>query len=151
AFLELRDRFDDELRDFLRARRQEAEWTDPRATILVDEVMRLVEAGGKRLRPAFCYWGWRAAGGLDDDRIVKAAAALELLHTFALIHDDLMDDAAERRGVPATRPFLHELAHTRGLALDPAAFGFSAAILVGDLAAVLADQLFLESGSQALA
>jgi geranylgeranyl diphosphate synthase type I len=148
ALLELRDRCNDALRDFLRSRRQEAEWTDPRATILVDEVIRLIEAGGKRLRPAFCYWGYRAAGGIDDDRIIKASAALELLHTFALIHDDVMDGAKERRGLPASQPFLEAVARERNLPVDAAAFGLSVAILAGDLAAVLADQLFLESGFQ---
>ena len=51
---DLRDRFDDQLRSFLRSSRMETEWTDPRATLLIDEVLRLVEAGGKRLRPTFC-------------------------------------------------------------------------------------------------
>ena len=59
---------------------------------LVDEVRRLVEAGGKRIRPGFCYWGFRAAGGEDggkaDEAIVRVAAALELLHTMALVHDE---------------------------------------------------------------
>jgi geranylgeranyl diphosphate synthase type I len=144
-YLELRDRFDDVLRDFLRARRQEAEWIDPRATVLVDEVARLIEAGGKRLRPAFCYWGYRAAGGEDGDGILKAASALELLHTFALIHDDVMDGTAERRGVAASRVRLEGEARDRGLP-DPERFGLAVAILAGDLAAVLADQLILEAG-----
>src|SRR5262245_56999453 len=43
-------------------------------------------AGGKRLRPAFCYWGWRAAGGEDCPQVYAAAAALELLHVSALVH-----------------------------------------------------------------
>ena len=56
-------------------------------------------SGGKRLRPAFCYWGFRAAGGQPDDpAVVDAGAAFELLHAFALIHDDVMDGSALRRG-----------------------------------------------------
>jgi geranylgeranyl diphosphate synthase, type I len=141
----LRDRFDDVLTEFLQARRQETEWVDPRATVLVEEVIRVVTSGGKRLRPTFCYWGYRATGAPDDDRIVKAAAALELLHTFAVVHDDLIDGAAVRRGVPATSLWMEERARERGMA-DPGAFGAAAAILVGDLAAVLADQLMLEAG-----
>jgi geranylgeranyl diphosphate synthase, type I len=141
----LHDRFDDALMEFLGMRRQETEWVDPRATILVDEVTRLVRAGGKRLRPTFCYWGYRATGAPDDERIVKAASALELLHTFALIHDDLIDGATERRGVPATSVVMEALARDRGLE-DPSAFGTGVAILVGDLATVLADRLMLEAG-----
>jgi geranylgeranyl diphosphate synthase type I len=141
----LRDRFDDVLTEFLAARRQETEWVDPRATLLVDEVIRVVGSGGKRLRPTFCYWGYRATGAPDDERIVKFAAALELLHTFAVIHDDVIDGATERRGVPASAPWLQERARERDTA-DPVAFGRAAAILAGDLASVLADQLMLEAG-----
>src|SRR5713226_7648286 len=144
SFLVLRDRFDDALFEFLSMRRQEAEWVDPRATLLVDEILRILRAGGKRLRPAFCYWGYRAAGGLEEDRIVKAAAALELLHTFALMHDDLMDGSTERRGVPTGSIALADIGRQRGID-QPDRFGVSASILSGDLAAVLADQLFLEA------
>ena len=57
--------------------------------------------GGKRLRPAFCYWGWRAAGGETPPAILAAAASLELLQASALIHDDVMDSSDTRRGQPA--------------------------------------------------
>ena len=79
----------------------------------IDEIARLVLAGGKRLRPAFCHWGYVGAGGGDDDQIdIDAGAAFELMHAFALFHDDVMDDAATRRGQPTT----HALAggRTRG-------------------------------------
>jgi geranylgeranyl diphosphate synthase type I len=141
----LRERFEDELFAFLDARRRDAQLLDERAVILVDEIRRLMEAGGKRLRPAFCYWGYRATGAPDDARIVRAGAALELLHTFALIHDDLIDGSDERRGVPSSSRNLEQAGLARGLP-DPARFGTSAALLAGDLAVVLADQLLLDSG-----
>jgi geranylgeranyl diphosphate synthase type I len=133
---------------------------DPAAPMLVDEISRLVFAGGKRLRPAFCVWGYRAVvgtpGALDPQRaatsdltdhpILRAAAALELLHTMALIHDDLMDGASERRGVASSAPFLAAQARERGATGDPERFGHAAALLAGDLAAVLADRLLLTSG-----
>jgi geranylgeranyl diphosphate synthase type I len=146
------DRVNETLHTFLDARRQEMEWREPQAALLIDEVLRLVAAGGKRLRPAFCYWGYRAAGGADADTIVKASAAVELLHTMALVHDDLMDGTPERRGVPTTMPRFTDEARARGLGRgDPEAFGEAGALLVGDLAAVLADRLFLESGFPAAA
>jgi geranylgeranyl diphosphate synthase type I len=125
---------------------------DARAGVLVEEISRLVRAGGKRLRPAFCYWGHRAAGGAGpddpgiDEPIVRAASALELLHTMALIHDDLIDEATERRGVPSSASQLAEVAAERGMPVDHRRFGRSAALLAGDLAAVLADRLLLTSG-----
>jgi geranylgeranyl diphosphate synthase type I len=135
----LGERVDDVLRGFLAERRDEMAGLDEDAAGAVDEIARLIDAGGKRLRPAMCYWGYRAGGGDDGKRIVRAAAALELLHTMALVHDDLIDAAAERRGV--------ESSHVRlARAAGSAAGGRAGALLVGDLAAVFADRLFLESG-----
>ena len=116
---------------------------------MADEIGRLLGAGGKRLRPAFCYWGFRAAGGDDGEPIVRASAAMELLHTMALVHDDLLDDAVERRGAPTTGPWMRESAPALAPTRDPRSFGTAAAVLVGDLSAVLADRLLLESGFEA--
>ena len=74
---------------------------DPGVGEIADAVRRLVERGGKRLRPAFVHWGHAATGAARDDRVVTVAAAVELLHTFALLHDDVMDRSATRRGAPA--------------------------------------------------
>jgi len=143
---DIRRRVDEELRAFLDRRRAEMAGADPRAAPLVDELIRLVAAGGKRIRPAMCYWGYRAAGGEDDRRIVRAASALELLHTFAIIHDDVMDRSSVRRGVPATHERFAEEHRRRAPEGDSAHAGVSIAILVGDLAAVYADRMFLDSG-----
>lgn len=102
----------------------------PEAVPLIDAIASLIAAGGKRLRPAFCYVGYRAAGGPPCDEIVSAAASLELLHSFALIHDDVMDAAATRRGHPTVA----------------ASLGSSIAVLAGDLALVLADDAFMSCG-----
>jgi geranylgeranyl diphosphate synthase, type I len=142
----LRVRIESAISVFLDSCRAEMEWSEPQAALMVDEIARLIEAGGKRLRPAFCYWGYRAAGGADDQRIIEAAGALELLHTMALVHDDLMDGSKDRRGVEASRLALAAEATKRDLPVDPEAFGWSAATLVGDLAAVLADRMFLQAG-----
>jgi len=142
----LRSRVDAALAAFLDARRDQVERLDPSALPLVNEVRRLVDAGGKRIRPAFCYWGFRAAGGKDGEAIVRAAAALELLHTMALVHDDLIDGAKERRGVPSTAVWFSERASELGAPGDPMDFGSSMAVLVGDVSAVWADGLLLASG-----
>ena len=142
----LRLRFESAIRGFLDSCRQEIRWSEPQAEPIVDEIVRLIDAGGKRLRPAFCYWGFRAAGGADDQPIIRASGALELLHTMALVHDDLMDGSKDRRGVQASRLALAAEATLRDLPVDPEGFGWSAATLVGDLAAVLADRMFLEAG-----
>jgi geranylgeranyl diphosphate synthase type I len=111
-------------------------------------------AGGKRLRPQFCYAGWLVAGGdPDEPGIVTAAAALEWLQASALVHDDLMDGSDTRRG----RPSVHRAFETRHREEsrhgDPAAFGTSAAVLLGDLLLSWCDEMFtnvvLESPSMA--
>ena len=117
---------DSELHRFLAERRAAV----PDAAPLIHEIERVLDAGGKRLRPAFCYWGYRAAGGTHDRPIVDAAASLELLHTFAIVHDDMMDRSETRRSEPASH----------------AKHGADFALLAGDLALVLADDLFLGSG-----
>ncbi len=100
-------------------------------------------SGGKRLRAAFCHWGFVGAGGdPDDDRSTDAGAAFELLHAFALFHDDVMDGSATRRGLrTAHLAFADEHDRSRW-AGEPRRFGEGAAILVGDLAFVYADRLF---------
>jgi geranylgeranyl diphosphate synthase type I len=140
----VRERVDPAIARFLADRRAELAGMDPEAVVLVDELLRLVAAGGKRIRPALCVWAHRAAGGLDAPPIVKAAAALELLHTFALVHDDVMDGTDERRGVEATHV---RFAKAAPPGLDPDGYGTSVAILVGDLAAVLAEQRLRTCGA----
>jgi geranylgeranyl diphosphate synthase type I len=115
----------------------------------ITEIRRLVMAGGKRLRPAFCHWGFVGAGGdPTDPRIVDAGAAFELMHAFALFHDDVMDDAASRRGAPTTHTVFAKDHAAAGWAGESRRFGEGVAILVGDLAFVYAD-LLLESAPPA--
>ncbi|WP_051940995.1 polyprenyl synthetase family protein [Phaeacidiphilus oryzae] len=102
-----------------------------------------VVGGGKRLRAAFCYWGWRAAGGARHaPAALTAAASLELLQAAALVHDDLMDRSPTRRGAPSIhRRFAEEHARA-GLRGDSERFGDSAALIVGDLLLAWCDELF---------
>jgi geranylgeranyl diphosphate synthase type I len=110
----------------------------------IDEIARLVLAGGKRLRPGFCHWGFVGAGGNpDDQRVVDAGAAFELMHAFALFHDDVMDGSATRRGEPTTHVVMTSLHEKQSWVGESRRFGEGAAILVGDLAFVYADQLLL--------
>jgi geranylgeranyl diphosphate synthase, type I len=99
-------------------------------------------SGGKALRPRFCFWGYRLGGGAGGGRrIVEAAAALELLHAFALIHDDLMDGSETRRGRPALHRCLADQHRHRGWAGDAEQYGHAMALLTGDLAFALANRL----------
>jgi geranylgeranyl diphosphate synthase type I len=135
---ELRARIDAELEVVLARARSDIMRRAPASAELVDEIERLVRAGGKRVRPILCVLGHASAGGRVVD-VVPAAAGLELLHTFMLVHDDVMDDERERRGVPATHRQFAEAGP------EAEAFGRSAAILVGDLAFALGVDLVLST------
>ena len=135
-------RIDERLRLLLTT--EEARWTafDPDLAEPIGEIGRLVLAGGKRLRPAFTHWGYVGAGGAPDDQVViDAGAAFELMHAFALFHDDVMDDACTRRGAPTTHAVFAAEHDREGWAGESRRFGEGIAILVGDLAFVYADQL----------
>lgn len=131
----------DLLARFLAGRVADLRAMDPALEAIGREVEQLVACGGKRLRPAFVYWGHRATGAGHDDGVYWPAAAVELLHTFALIHDDVMDRSQERRGRPAVHAALARDHAVEGMAGDPRWFGVGGAILAGDLAFVWADQL----------
>ena len=117
------------------------------ASRLLDEA-RGVVSGGKRFRAAFCYWGYRAVRPEveDEHALIRACAALELLHASALVHDDYMDASATRRGRPAThRAFTTEHREDRWRG-DPEQYGAAAAILLGDLLLSWADELLRRCG-----
>ena len=157
----------------------------------------LVLAGGKRIRPAYCYWGWVLSGGdpslqlsgdpslqlsggpslqlggtsavggdpgrsrprgsagaaggpgrsgnaepdaSDAHPVDAAGCALELLHAFALVHDDVMDASPARRGAPSVWHRFVSRHRRRGWQGEDRRFGEAAAVLVGDMAMVLADR-----------
>ncbi|GAA4721344.1 polyprenyl synthetase family protein [Nocardioides conyzicola] len=103
--------------------------------------------GGKRFRASFCYWGHRAvAPPADEDSLVRACAALELLHASALVHDDLMDASDTRRGRPATHRAFEREHRAAGWRGDEEQYGAAAAILLGDLLLSWADELLRRCG-----
>ncbi len=109
---------------------------------------RAAVSGGKRFRAAFCYWGFRAAVREDYDEraVLRAAAALELLHASALVHDDLMDASDTRRGRPATHRGFAALHREQSWPGDPEQYGAAAAILLGDLLLSWSDELLRHCG-----
>src|SRR3954470_1224680 len=98
---DLRDRVGKALAAFLSGQAPRLDAISESLGPLQDAVADYLLGAGKRLRPAFCYWGWRSAGGADTDEVVAAASSLELLQASALIHDDVMDGSDPRRGQPA--------------------------------------------------
>jgi len=146
----LRSRVDDALRAFLAERRAEA--VDESVADFVLPILDLVSRGGKRLRAALCMLGWAGAGGdAAGEAVVRGAASLELLHGCALIHDDVMDRSATRRGGPTLHQGFAVRHGADGWRGSSEQFGVGAAIAAGDLCLVWADRLLRESGLSAQA
>jgi geranylgeranyl diphosphate synthase type I len=110
----------------------------------------LVRGPGKRLRPAFVYWGYRAAGGAptgsDADAALRVGCAVEFLHACALICDDLMDGSAVRRGEPAAHVRLAGPAGRHGWPGPRPEFGRAAALVLGLQAFAWADAALCDAG-----
>ena len=123
---------------------ERAKWTavDPALADPFEALAELVLAGGKRLRPAFFHWAHVGAGGQPfAPEAVDAGAAIEMLHAFALAHDDIMDASESRRGHPTVHVRFSDSHRRQELAGDAERYGEAVAILVGDLAHVCADRL----------
>ncbi len=129
----------------------------------VASAARSLLSGGKRFRARFCYWGWRAVSlpspfdpMPDAERtdaelpaVVRVAAGLESLHAAALVHDDIIDRSATRRGAASAHERFASLHRDGGWRGDAARFGDAAAILLGDLLLSWADAL-VHSGAGVL-
>lgn len=112
--------------------------------LMVDAIASLL-SGGKRVRAAFLYWGYRAAGGKDSDALIRAASSMEFFQAAALLHDDVMDASDTRRGRPAAHRAMANAHRERGLTGDPERFGEAGAILAGDLCLTWADEMYATS------
>ncbi|MEO9221045.1 MAG: polyprenyl synthetase family protein [Mycobacteriaceae bacterium] len=135
----------DELRSYFASRRAQIERVDARFAEAVCSLQAFVLRGGKRLRPSFAWWGWRGAGGDPADTsaagVLRACSALELIQACALVHDDLMDASATRRGHPTVHTEFAQRHRAEGWGGDPDRFGSAAAVLLGDLALAWADDM----------
>ncbi|MFE6917400.1 polyprenyl synthetase family protein [Streptomyces rubiginosohelvolus] len=139
---------------YLQQRLREAEALDPQfARDVAERVQSLALRGGKRLRAQFAWWGWRAGGGdatgTGVQSTLRLGAALELIQTCALIHDDVMDGSSVRRGAPSLHVDFATDHRRSGLRGDHVAHGRASAILAGDLALAWADDLVadIEAGA----
>ena len=112
---------------------------------LLGAVGRLL-TGGKRLRAAFLFWGYRAAGQPDSDALVRVATAMEFFQAAALIHDDVMDDSDTRRGMPAAHRSLAARHEREAWSGDATRFGVAGAILAGNLCLNWTEELYATSG-----
>lgn len=138
---EVADRVDVAMADVFAAERATWRELDPALDVPLGDLEDFVAGGGKRIRPAYCHWGWVTAGGeADGAGALMGGCALELLHAFALVHDDVMDGSPTRRGSPTVWARFIRRHESGGWSGEDRRFGEAAAILVGDIAMVMADR-----------
>ena len=142
---QLRDRVQRCVDDVLARQAQVLAEVGPDAQELLGAVARLL-TGGKRLRAAFLYWGYRGAGQPDSDAAVRVATAMEFFQAAALIHDDVMDDSDTRRGMPAAHRSMAARHAQEEWTGDAGRFGVAGAILAGNLCLNWTEELYATSG-----
>jgi geranylgeranyl diphosphate synthase type I len=134
----------EQLRAYLLARRADAAYIGDDYAEMTAALEEFVLRGGKRLRPLFAYWGWRAVAPRGESAgadVLLLFAALELLHACALVHDDVIDASATRRGLPTVHRLFADRHRERNWLGSSEQFGLSTAILLGDLSLVWADDI----------
>lgn len=136
-------RLDFFLREYFKERRRET--SDPLARKAVDMIAKFTLSSGKRIRPAFIYYAYLAAGGKENNEIVKTSMNMELTHTFLLIHDDIIDKDEKRHGIPTLHEEYKKIGQKFSLKKEAGHFGNSMAMLSGDMAAAMANQIIFTS------
>lgn len=102
-------------------------------------------ADGKRIRPALIYYGYLASGGKEGKEILEASISIELIHSFLLIHDDIIDRDEKRHGVPTVHEKYRKIGKRIAPDKDSVHFGNSMAIITGDMAYAMANEVIFNS------
>src|SRR3989339_1943045 len=123
---DFKKQFDKEINIYLDKKIKSAEKIDEKGSDLFKIIKEFINNDGKRLRPAIFYYTFLSYSSQNSAKILKLSFIFELFHSFALIHDDIIDNSDLRRG--------KQTVHKK--------YNLSTAILAGDLALMLADELF---------
>lgn len=138
--------FDPKLEAYFDARIKEVEKEDVLVAESLGHVKTMTLAGGKRLRPAFMLAGYEAAGGDDRERLIDTSLAIELVHMFLLIHDDIIDRDSLRHGVATLHERYADWGRNKLGLKDATHFGNSIALIVGDMLFSLGNDILFHSG-----
>jgi len=106
---------------------------------------KITMSGGKRARAAFMYYGYLAAGGKNKKEMIRASMSIELIHSFLLMHDDVIDCDELRHGVKTMHVQYAQVAKRYFKNKDAKHFGNSIAIIIGDILGALGNQILFET------
>jgi len=149
SLAEFKKKIDKEIEIFLDGKLAEISQKDEWTGKGMSYVKKLVLSGGKRIRPALMYWGYKAAGGTDDEKILKACVGIELVHIFLLIHDDIIDLSDRRHNLETVNFWAAKQGEKMFGSENARRFGDSMAIVFGDIAYNLGIQAITEAGLDA--
>lgn len=141
-------RLDPFLERYFEEKLRKAKEIDPLSEEAVELIREFVLSGGKRIRPAVMYYGYLAAGGKEDERIVKTSMSIELTHSFLLIHDDIIDKDKTRHGISTLHETYKDIAKKFFPNTDKEHFGNSMAMIVGDMAASMGSEIIFNAEFQ---
>src|SRR4030042_447790 len=142
---EFKEKVDPEIEEYFNRVIREAEGKDAIIAEALRYVAKISLAGGKRLRPAFMYYGYLAAGGREREKIIKTSIGIELIHAFLLIHDDIIDKDEKRHNLDTVNFRYEKLGKKFFRRENPGHFGNSMAIIFGDMVAAMGNQIVFSS------
>lgn len=138
-------RLEPQLKKYFQKKIDKARQVDPIAEEAVKMIANFTLADGKRIRPAMVYYGHLACGGKDSEKIVEASMSIELVHSFLLIHDDIIDKDDRRHGVSTLHERYKQIAKKIAPEKDVEHFGNSMAMIAGDMAASMANEIIFNA------
>lgn len=149
ALDEFKQKVDVEIKAYLDKQIRETAKRDALMAEALRYVRKMALVGGKRLRPAFMYYGYLAGGGRERERMIRTAVSIELIHIFLLIHDDIIDQDNKRHGVDTMNFHYEKFGRRFFKDKDPKHFGSAMAIIIGDMVGALGNQIIFDSGFKA--
>lgn len=138
-------RVDPLMRGYFAEKIEQAKKIDPLAKEAVKMIADFTLSSGKRIRPALVYYGYLAAGGKEEEKIIEASMGIELAHSFLLIHDDIIDRDEKRHGISTLHESYKKIGRRIAPKKDVVHFGNSMAMIAGDMAAAMANQIIFNS------
>ncbi len=138
-------RFDPSLQNYFEEKIHQAGKIDSTTKEAIEMIRDYTLAGGKRIRPAFLYYSYLATGGKNYREIFKISMGSELLHSFALIHDDIIDKDPVRHGRDTIHEEYKKNANKYNHKKDKTHFGNSMAIISGDMASSMARDIIFNT------
>ena len=136
-----KSRVDRELERFFNQKLKKAEKIDPSSKEMVRLLKEYNLRGGKRIRAAMVYYGYRCFKNSKLNEILKATMSIELVQSYLLIHDDIIDNSDIRRGKPALHKSYEKIYKNYPKNINPSHFGASMAIIAGDILAAFANEI----------